>query len=327
MEPEYEPHQERDVLRVVAHHTPDFWRQFVIHSFPHEHDPVQGSICRAFVSAPASSLGALEGLPNELVSDICAYLDISTCFRFRQVNRRARQVISASREYRAVTEHGLECLRSVLRTSIASWFTISDLYRRLLQRDCTLCGSFGGFVFLPTMTRFCFECVQPSDVSGVVALSKLSKAASVSTHRLRRLLPVLRTVPGRYGPGRTERTRVRYLVSDEQATQLLQALGIMDTPQALYNGVDYLHWAYMVCTVLPYLDLATTEAENGLKCQGCRARCQTPRFNFDDVDRAAIVYSRQGFLRHFQVCDHAKRLWRSSQGGLVEPDFGQDEEV
>ncbi|POR37230.1 Uncharacterized protein TPAR_02565 [Tolypocladium paradoxum] len=321
MEAEYEPHQEREVLRVAARPNTEFW-DAVLHSKRHEHDPIRASVSEAFASAPVSSLGSLERLPNELVSDICAYLDISSCFRFRQVNRRARQVVSARWEYRAVATHGLEGLRSVLRTRIASWFTISDLYRPLRQQECALCGLFSGFLFIPTMSRCCSKCVESPRAFGVVALSCLSKATKMSTHRLRLLLPVFRTVPGTYGTVPRTWTRPRYGVSEEQAARLLTTLDITYASRVLHYGAPFSCARYMVCTALPHLYRETNEVDNGYQCKGCAAHCRTTtNLTFDHVERAMMAYSRQGFLSHFQVCEPAKELWRASQRLLVESEL------
>ncbi|MBE3043681.1 hypothetical protein IMZ48_14145 [Candidatus Bathyarchaeota archaeon] len=70
----------------------------------------------------------------------------------------------------------------------------------------------------------------------------------------------------------------------------------------------------MASSSIPYFDVATSAVERGLTCKGCQILVQTH-------DRATkprgAVYSRQGFLEHFQVCSAAKELWVTSKGGTA----------
>ncbi|KAL2218245.1 hypothetical protein M432DRAFT_640344 [Thermoascus aurantiacus ATCC 26904] len=93
-----------------------------------------------------------EKLYPPINAGILLLLDIASLFQFRQVNIRAREVVSALVEYRSIADHALGALRAVLRTGIAPYYTIRDFYTALCTRDCLLCGVFGGFIFLPSFT-------------------------------------------------------------------------------------------------------------------------------------------------------------------------------
>lgn len=56
-------------------------------------------------------------------------LDLVSYTHFRQANHRARVISTTLQEYQLAAKHGLEGLRSLLRTVLGRGFTIMDLYR------------------------------------------------------------------------------------------------------------------------------------------------------------------------------------------------------
>ncbi|KAK3317831.1 F-box domain-containing protein [Cercophora scortea] len=325
----FEPHQSDAVIRVAAYHRRDF-ELTVIRSSPAEHDPVRPSVVDPFPSAPITGLGALERLPLELLSSICFLLDIRSCFILRQVNRRAREVVSSLYNYRAVAKHGLETLRAVLRTGVARYLTISDLYRPLCLGGCRLCGSeFGGFLFLPTVTRCCFACVRESPRLWLVTLSALRRRSGMTRQRLTQMMPVMRSLPGRYMMEQKRQTQRWELLVREQS---LEALGFAITTRRR-SGVPMISpntaiWRYMVSTPLPLLNPTTGEVQHGLSCKGCQIALEIADAHgarsaglSENRDR---VYSREGYLEHFPTCAESITLWQESEAGTVsirEPEF------
>ncbi|KAK9239575.1 hypothetical protein V1525DRAFT_28207 [Lipomyces kononenkoae] len=87
-------------------------------------------------------------------------MDIESVFNFCQINLRARQMVCAVRGYQTTINHALAAICATLRTKIAKWFTLHELFDVLCTRDCHLCGGFGGFIFLPLFMRCCLPCVQ-----------------------------------------------------------------------------------------------------------------------------------------------------------------------
>lgn len=105
----FESHQADAVLRVAAYNRLDF-KFALIGSPSSEHRPIRTSIVEAFPSSATANIGLLERLPTELVWKVCAALDVRSCFRLRQTNRRVRQYVSGMYEYRTVARHALESL-------------------------------------------------------------------------------------------------------------------------------------------------------------------------------------------------------------------------
>jgi hypothetical protein len=278
-----------------------------------------------------AGLGMLDCLPLELLWIIFQSLDVESCFNFRQVNRGARHLISNLPKYQAVARHALQCLRAVLQTGIGRYLAIADLYHPLCLGTCSICKkSFGGFLFLPTVTRCCFPCITSSPRLRVVSLWALRTKSGISVRRLRQLLPVVRTLPGAYTILRRRRVKRTEVVAEVRAMDLLGAMGFpVKTSDIYFNagamGYAYV-WRFMVSTVLPRLDPRTGHVEQGFSCKGCQIVLEKPRWLWpnDVFDRRDRVYSSEGYLDHFLVCPEAIRLWRESRGGTItirEPEF------
>lgn len=199
--------------------------------------PVRGSLHHTFETLPTANLGILDRLPLELTSIVLRNLDIQSFFRFRQVNRQARVLSSELWEYKLVSEHGLEGLRGVLRGVLAHRFTIEYLYRPLVTDICSICGSFGGHLFLFTAERCCLHCLQYSTHYRVLAISSFAKLSSASLTRLRRLkgvsLPMLRIVPGVYNWSGKPARRPNHLLFEEGTIQTLLSSRIITEDKVL----------------------------------------------------------------------------------------------
>ncbi|KAK5999139.1 hypothetical protein PT974_01528 [Cladobotryum mycophilum] len=211
-----------------------------------------------------------------------------------------------------VVKHGLEALRGLLRTGLAPRFTFHRLYEQLLTLNCTLCDSFGGFLFLPTARRCCFECIQVASELRVASLSAFYKAVKISKHRLCQLLSVLRSVSGIYTLEEFTRKKSIALVAEQDVVETLQTLDLWrdDTVlprKSLREEVP----RCMASVAFPYYDLGTAKVQNGLSCKGCQIRVEA----VDDIslDDREKIYSMDGFLRHFTSCKASQELYNASQ--------------
>lgn len=303
------------ILRVCSYHRRDF-DLVLVRSLPHEMQAVQTSLQAPFKTPPASGLSILDQLPIELIPIILHSLDLLSYFRFRQVNRRARVLSTALREYELVAKHGLEGLRGLLRSNMATRFTVMDLYCPLTTSSCILCGEFGGFLFLLTATRCCFACIRTSPLLRVLCTSSLAKLARISTSQLQGLLgPTLRTVPGLYSMEERPATRPKYLTTDEEAISMLRSLGVLDrgVTHALARLGREENQRFMASTAFPWYDPETAEVERGVSCKGCQIRVENWDGNYEDRD---LVFSAAGFLNHLKHCAQAQNLWAESQDGM-----------
>ncbi|KAL3474535.1 hypothetical protein BJX99DRAFT_231499 [Aspergillus californicus] len=196
----------------------------------------------------------LNPLPLVIIYEICFLLDIRSVFNFRHVNRRAQQIVRVVRGYEAMITHAIGSLRVILKTNIASWLTLSDLFKMLCTRDCYLCGSFVGFIFLPTFMRCCVSCIQESSLPSVLPLSIVNNPpGKPNLGWLYLLVPSVKSLPGIYSMDKIVRKRRTQMMSTEFVRNLFLRDGDWRTRVTQTNETALLH--YMVTTSLPYLDI------------------------------------------------------------------------
>lgn len=307
------------ILRVCSYHRHDF-AITLIRTRPHEMEVVQASLQAAFKTLPASEPSILDRLPLEIAGMVLHNLDILSYFRFRQVNHQARILSTQLREYELVAKHGLEGLRSLLRTNLAHAFTIVDLYQALISPICNFCRGFGTFLFLPTVQRCCFDCIGEAPDLRVLSPTVVEKKAEVvDTDQLHRLLGLkLRTVPGLYNIEESphEIKRPQYLVTKKKAMEALTSLGVLylDVKFDWRGRPDSVDHQPMAITAFPWYNLGGSSAEHGINCKGCQVRYETGEVGRRDLDR---VYSTTGFIEHFTHCTEAQKIWADSLDGTM----------
>ncbi|KAM7187237.1 hypothetical protein V8F33_011328 [Rhypophila sp. PSN 637] len=107
-----------------------------------------------------SSIGELRKLPVEIATMIILHMDISTLVRFSHTCSYARAVVHQVPEYQAVLKvAGDTAFLAVLATRLSRFVTLAQLYKAVTSAKCTACGRFGELIFLPTMSRTCYECL------------------------------------------------------------------------------------------------------------------------------------------------------------------------
>lgn len=299
---------------------------------------------------PTVGLGRLDILPNELLLCICELVDIKTLFRFRQVNLHAQETVSSMFMYRAVMEHALEAFYACLRTQLAPWYSIRDLFDVLCTRECVLCGSFGNFIFLPTFTKCCFSCLEVAPQLRVLRFASVLKAYThLRRSRVRKSIPVLKSIPGVYQG--FSRKQPLLLVSE---IDIMKYLGDAykpehSKPEMTYNMLILRH---MATTAIPYFDKTSGDTESGVSCRGCQFSEAERRgliteiadddgdaeiseledFGLEDTDfeesgstdfeesnstdsGSGKVFTRDGFMKHFRRCRYAQAIWYLSKDG------------
>ncbi|KAL2022239.1 hypothetical protein VTK56DRAFT_5849 [Thermocarpiscus australiensis] len=148
-----------DIVRVCTYHRKDYDLATVVVG-PQTSSFIASSLQCPFPSVPIASMGSLSRLPPEIIYEVLRYMDIASILTSRQVNRHSRQVISTLPEYRVTTRYAVDALVALCKTKIASHFTLGDVQTALGVKNCPFCGEFAGFVFLPTLQRCCFPCLQ-----------------------------------------------------------------------------------------------------------------------------------------------------------------------
>ncbi|KAK4208861.1 hypothetical protein QBC37DRAFT_451740 [Rhypophila decipiens] len=107
-----------------------------------------------------SSIGELQKLPVEIATMSILHIDISTLVRFSHTCSYARAVVHQVPEYQAVLKvAGDTAFLAVLATRLSRFVTLAQLYNAVTSAKCTACGRWGELIFLPPMSRTCYECL------------------------------------------------------------------------------------------------------------------------------------------------------------------------
>ncbi|KAL1838849.1 hypothetical protein VTJ49DRAFT_2172 [Mycothermus thermophilus] len=311
------PHPQA-ILDLVAYNRADFELP-VVSVHRSQHDAVRSSLFRPLGQAADFDLGTLSRLPFEILSLISLELDAASALRFSHVNRSAREVLAAVREFRELRDHALEAFCVLLRTGLGQHVTALDLHKALTTERCELCGVFGGFVFLPTAARVCMTCVASAPETRVTHLSRVADGAGVPSNELVRggNLPVLHTLPD---------SRKRIVAVRPHALNALQARGMSEeeTEAVVDRWSDSLTLRFQAATALPFLDRYGRQAQPGMSCKGCQIAFEKS-FSDDHLEMRDRFYSKQEFLQHVEECEPAQKLLAAAQDGsgiVEEPRFG-----
>lgn len=325
---EYELREEQAdaIVRTIAYHRKDYDRA-VIHFSPDEHLNV-----RPPLSTPpqrdssAAALGLLGKLPLELLLDVISRLDLHSLFRVQQLNVRSAQVVASLEEYQTVVSHGLDLLRSLLRTGLAATVSIYDCHDALCAETCELCGNFSGFMFLPTWTRICFLCIQWADETRVESLAGAKKEYRLDKTTVGLLSSVFKTLPGEYA------MPVISYTSRVMAVSLHEVEIVSGRAPPTYwrllpaSGGRQGKFRYMASCILPYYNRQTGEVDYGVSCAGCQLTVDKESVTYDHelasdeaFDARDTVYGRDSFLEHFKWCKDAQSLWASTEHGTKRP--------
>ncbi|OOF92495.1 hypothetical protein ASPCADRAFT_55460 [Aspergillus carbonarius ITEM 5010] len=320
---EYEGAPEMEIIRVGSYHRRDF-DLAVARTNSRDHDQVRSWLLRSINAIP-SRLGNLQILPFEIIYEICFLLDIQSLLNLRHVNRRAHQIVRRTRGYEAVITHALEALFVILRTKVASWYTLSDLFKVLCIRDCQFCGSFGGFIFLLSFTRCCFSCIREDSLPSVIPLSVVKKRLKSSLGCLESLVPMLRSLPGTYSMDEIVRKKRTQIMPAEFISRL--SLREANEGARVRQSTETALLRYMVTTALPYLDVESGGIQNGICCSGCQIALEralgSSRVQPNACALRDKVYSYKGFMEHFRQCREAQNLWILSNQGVDVANFSE----
>lgn len=320
-EPQTEEPTEEAILRLCASSQSQLACRLVSSS-REETETVQDSLRTAFSSnPPAASLGDLDRLPREIVALMLPHLDVLSYFRFRQLNRLARQLCTEFvKEYQVIVDHGLQGLQGLLRGNLDHRFTLLDLYCVLTTRDCGLCGAFGGYMYLPSALRCCYPCITIADELLVLDSIVFYEQAGISLSDARRTLmgSTLRTVPGPYDESdrhdKPGNSRPQYLISAKEALEELAARDLLRQNTSLSKMASKHRQSsarFMASTALPWYNLHTAKADDGVCCEGEGGGYEFAELPSDRIERAKCYRSfpTQEFLSHFMGCEAAKNWW------------------
>ncbi|GFP58354.1 hypothetical protein ACSS6W_005564 [Trichoderma asperelloides] len=326
--------QDDAIIRVAGYHRMDYGMLIAFVSSS-DHSVVKSSILTSGI-VPRMGLGVLNQLPVELLFQTLRHMDMQSLFNLRQTNLRARQIVDSLKEYKAVVAHGLMAYCALLRMKLATHVTLLDFYRVLCSKDCAFCGKFGGFVFLPTWMRCCFECIEEDPETRMVRVAEVRRLFRLSRAELSQQRS-FQSFPGLYTEGLYSMRRsyqqhriklVPYFPAMKEFGDRLET-GAAHSQRPFWDPIHN----FMASCELPYYDPQTKVVEEGISCAGCERTEDgepiefNPAFGFNELfdERPwSEVFSREGYLKHFKICEQAQALWKSSPEAALEAMIKRD---
>jgi hypothetical protein len=101
-------------------------------------------------------------LPLELLLLIFEPLPLLSLLRFRNTSRHARHIVDTLPQFHAIITHAPQALRGLFAvpTTVSPTLTLPKFYQKLRERTCDTCGALAPRLWLPTLSRLCYECAQ-----------------------------------------------------------------------------------------------------------------------------------------------------------------------
>jgi hypothetical protein len=254
-------------------------------------DRVRDSLYSPSPSPPWSGLGRLSRLPLEVLTIVCKGLDLRTLIALRHVSRRGRDVVSSIRPYRLLIEHALEATSVLLRTDMATYFTVDEVFEVFCASSCTSCHRPGRLVFMPLMTRVCVRCAFGLDAYSVFWVNKSFGRYAPLFHALKRRDLGYRSPSFR-----------PFLVAKPHLTAAASILGV--TFEEIRARFVRKQWAFYKPLALVAMPLFELEA-NSTKKEYCCKHQADPR-----IYPEMATFTKAEFIAHFPSCEAAKEYWR-----------------
>lgn len=261
-------------------------------------------------------LGSLERLPIELLHEMLLHLDISSVFKFRQINPRAREFVDSIHQYQALVSHGINLFRGLLQTGLARQKSLSDFFDLFCTMKCSFCENFGGFVCLLIWKRYCFICLLSRPETQKPSLSLVRGDFRMMHARLARL-GTIQSPPGIYG-GPMESCYLEMISLSEAklaSGQLLLPLQDLSAYTWDYNRGTRI--TAVETSVLPYYDKKSKRVETGIQCLGC-FKALVQKKSWVDKEQFLLaekawekIHLRASLLEHFRRCRQAQILWET----------------
>lgn len=238
---------------------------------------------------PLHSLGQIDKLPLELLSEVLLELDVPTLVAFRCINLQAMAVVDSLPKFRKIAENCIDVIRAIVATK-ANSFTLNTLHNRLSMSDCVNCGIFGGYLYLITCQRVCYFCFS-RDTAYFPITEPTARRIGIRKDHLR-TLPHLLSLPGQY-TSFEKLSKKRIKLFDRAAVQ--QGAQVDKWTAITGRQTDRTTrepTRYMTIISAPHFRIGKG-VDWGVHCLGCR-----------DVDEPTrhlrIKYSQTAILDHFR---------------------------
>lgn len=145
----------------------------------------------------SSGLGNLDHLPLELLHTILTLLDFRTLSHITRTCHRGIEVVKSLLEYRDLMLHAPEALAALGKTRLIRHHIAATVHKALRAADCTSCGRYGAFLFLPSCERCCYNCLWSNQSLWLLPRPIAKECFGLSAAGTK-TLPFMRSVPGTY---------------------------------------------------------------------------------------------------------------------------------
>lgn len=290
---------------------------------------------------PVVPLGNLDALPLELLHSILSMLDLQTLLNFTQTCLRGTAIVVSLVEFRDLVQHAPQAMRALASTKLLHYHPVHTLHAAMLSEECSSCGEYGAFLFLPTCERCCFSCLWRNQSLWVIPISQARRCFDLSIASTKKL-PTMTSIPGEYCVlSRVSRQRKIRLVSVKAAKELAWkeksaetlaqyrediAAGLSKADKHLFRWLQAAPMTppgpgfvtrqgllpfvaqdkFCGMSSIPFPSRSTgRRVENGLWCLGCEKAC---REWCRDREIQKVARSEKAFFEHISHCRGARQL-------------------
>nr|CEG03279.1 unnamed protein product [Fusarium pseudograminearum CS5834] len=283
----------------------------------------------SLVPQTANNTASIYKLPPEVISNILLLVDVKSFHDFRNTSHQARFIANGIPQYRLVAQHGFAGIKALVQTHLSRHVTYDNLYRALNTEQCTMCGEFGSLLFLPTCTRCCYNCLREKPELAVINYYDVYHLRRVLANRMGEDIPSQTdcrtlTIHNWENPVEMSRYTIGILATDIPRRILSLAHTEGNRNATVQKG--WLHYRSAACIAYPTLNRWKMTVERGVSCKGCEKAFVSGRFGAmhqgwatSGMPRKCVErdmsFSVAGFQRHFESCEHAKKIWEDSEHG------------
>lgn len=163
------------------------WGPRVIRNLPPaKHTPIQRNV--------DSHMGSLSTFPVEILSFVLDSLDFQSLSCLSQTSLLARNIVEQLPAYNDMMSYAPETLTALKKIGLLSYHSASQLRRALHSEKCVSCTQFGGYLFLPTCERACYDCLNSNHSLRVTTRAMAKRCFLLSDSQLRRI-PIMLSIP------------------------------------------------------------------------------------------------------------------------------------
>lgn len=247
-----------------------------------------------------AGLGHLESLPCEVLTEILLHLNIRGLSVFKQVNHIAARFVDSLPRYSAIRRQCPDILRAAIGIRADS-FSCNTLYETLTTHGCATCSRSGNYIYLINCIRVCYFCFTSHSDYYPVSSIKAAKMTNLSIATVKKQLPFISSIPGRYGAGGRNYFSRKFLFDRHAVMKAGAANGRkFNTETAAEDFFSLTRpgrqdpTRYMAVIIAPYMNSAPHQPVDwGFYCHSC-----TLAENVDPLTHFRNHYTAENITEH-----------------------------